>query len=113
MRAAAWRRPLLGGHQPPVVRLAAFEAFDLDFRRRALADRGDLPLAERRAVSRDAGHDFGVGREPFDDRAEGLLCIAPRDDLVTHEADRIAGAEAVLLVVTRGGRDRADLHLRE
>src|SRR3954454_13976461 len=90
---------LLGGQQPPVVRLAAGEAFDLDRGGDACAERGDVGGLERRAVTGDAADDLVALGKLGDHGAERLVRIPPGDDLLADEAHRVSLAEATLPVL--------------
>ena len=96
-----WRDGSLRRDQPPVVRLAAVVALELDARR-ARARRS--PSASSGASSPPtqvrSSRSFG---ERLRARPQRRLGCAPGDDLLVDEADRVARAEAALLVVAAAG----------
>jgi hypothetical protein len=67
----------------------------------------DRHVVQRRFGAPQAGDQLRVVRELLEHLAQRLPRLAPGDDLVLDEADRIAGAKAPLSIVQRSRRDRA------
>ena len=65
---------------------------------------------QRGAVAFDDGQQLGFAAELAEDDLERLARLAPGDELLVDEADRVAAAEAALGVVARGLGDAAGAH---
>src|SRR4051812_35712609 len=105
-----WGCALLGTHQPPPGGLAAALDFELGAGRR---EAGDDVALERGAVAFDDRQQLGFAAELAEDDLERLGRLAPGDELLVDEADRVAAAEAALGVVAGGLGDAAGAHALE
>src|SRR5439155_12013872 len=86
------------------MRLATRVDLELDSFRRKLCHR---LVAQRCTVSGQQREQLAPTGEALEHSRKRRLGLAPRDDLVSDEPDRVARAEAALLVVSGRGSDGA------
>src|SRR6185312_17417026 len=81
----------LSGQQPPPARLSAVGELELDA---VGGERLDARIVQRRARPGDDGDELGVSAERLEDGAERRLGLAPGEDLLVDEPDRVTDREA-------------------
>ena len=100
----------LGGDEPPPRGLAAAgDSTSAPFGTSAAT----ASPSQRRAVALDHGQQLGLAAELAEHDLERLARLAPGDELLVDEADRVAAAEAALGVVARGLGDAAGADVGE
>src|ERR1019366_7042951 len=100
----------LSRQQPPIRRLAAVSQLELDpavDHALDLAEGHRRPLAGQHADQLGCEISLDTDGECAQHGLQRLAWVAPCEDLVLHEADRLAAPEASLGIVAGGGGDGA------